>query len=217
MDKEVIRNLCRWMANRYNIELDTIRIGSNQKTRLGSANAHRTWFATEPEKLTVSISTYGTNGSSEYWNTNTKVSILNTIVHEFAHLYFLKDGHNYGHSSVWSKKYHEMLASDWKELVGMYNLLAVDTLDSSFETLITHMMDRRYFVSSLFESFLKTDMDYRAVLKGIIEHDTNWLACLRNMEEYGFSIDIGKKVFIVSIKNKSFALRKVGSRVELSE
>lgn len=218
MDKEVIRNLVRWMAQRHNIELDRIRIGSNQKTRYGSASMRQHLLKQEPDALHISISTYNTNGSSEYWNENNKIEILSTIVHEFAHLYFMKDGLNPGHSSIWVNKYHEMLAKDWKELVAMYNILAVDNLDDSWDTMIGHLASHRsYFDSNLLAKLLKTEVNYRTIIKGIFMNGNSWITNLREAESFGFTVKLGNERFIFEKDGQTFEAVKDYDTLKLCE
>lgn len=198
MDKEVIRNLCRWMALRHNLELASIRVGSDQVTRLGSATVRKDIFTGDVEKLSVSISAYNTKTSSEYWNNYSKIKILDTIVHEFAHLALFDKGYNDGHGRMFSEKYHQFLKDDWKELVQIYNLLSTDSLNDSWEVLIKHNEDS-YFKREYFEKLLGEDikLDYLYILRTILSQKRQWLSTLEEIEKFSMNVELGNKEFRV--------------------
>ena len=152
MKKETIRNLIRWMAQRHDIELDRIRVGSNQKRRYGSA--HWRWYFDGREEFSISISNYTTDIEGEDgWNTHRKINILGTIVHEFAHLTLYSSGvRNACHGSAFRKEMHKLIVEDWSALVAMYNLLEGDSLSDDFELLKSKTVDRS-FDPSVLDSF----------------------------------------------------------------
>ena len=206
MDKEVVRNLVRWMANELDIELDYIRIGRNQRTRLGSASVRRDFLTGSVERLRISISSYNTNSGNEYWDNYNKVAVLNTIIHEFAHLVDYKRGWSSGHGSFWRNKYHELLSERWEELVRMYNLLGADDMPESWEFLIKYC-DSQYFDQDLLRQKLgeSVKLDYLTILKGVLEKDIAWHSQLRKIESFGMTIEFGNKELVVSKDNEPVA------------
>lgn len=209
MDKEVIRNLCVWMATRHEIELREkrgIRVGSNQSTRYGSATRRGggilgSMLGAE-EELSVSISTYNTDTGSEHWNTINKIIILDTIVHEFAHLSLFKEGYSASHSSIFLRRYHKMLAEDWEELVAMYNLLAADDMSSSLELLVSSNNDR-YFDERIFCKFAKYNP--AKLLENLLKEQSNtFLHTLIKLQKH-YSFEIGNECMRVIKDGESIA------------
>ncbi len=142
MDKEVVRLLCNWMATRCDIPLDKLRtrIGKNQTTRYGSAGFYNDTYS-------VSVSTYPTRTKNKSSDTTNKIRILETIVHEFAHLE-LHRANDYmsKHNEVFKDKLNELLARDWEELVKCYNILAGDDLTSEI-SFVQYYADDPWFDS----------------------------------------------------------------------
>lgn len=206
MHKEIIRNLCRWMAHKHGVELSSIRVGDNQETRLGSATVRRDFLTGDIDKLSISVSTYNTDTGSEYWDIVSKVKILDTIVHEFAHLALFNSGHDAGHGRIFRDKYHEFLKEDWKELVQMYNLLAVDTLNDSWETLIKFNTSS-YFDHKYLENILGNDIeiDHLYILRTILSQKKEWVSTLAEIEKFGMKVEIGNEELAVFYHQKQIA------------
>ena len=196
MDKEVVRNLCRWMSHRHDIELGHIRVGKNQKTTRGSATLYY-----DNRQTNISISTYVTNSGDEYWDTHRKVGILNTIIHEFTHLYFHKNKIITRHGKVWVDKYYHFLLEDWKDLVEMYNLLAADVLSSEWKIMLKHN-DSRYFNITMFVKMIennKDNIDYSSIVEDVIKrYSRNWIQAIKQLQKYGMNITIGNECLIAS-------------------
>lgn len=214
MNKEVVRNLCRFMALRHDTDIKRIRVGSSQKTRQGSATMYKSFMTGEVTKLNVSISTYNTNTGTEYWDTHNKISILDTIVHEFAHLEDYKDGWNSNHGEAWKQIYHDFLFTDWKDIVANYNLLAVDNLSSSWELLVQHNNDQYFDTERLFKLLDENDsIDYCAVIHNAISDDKkSWIRKLDELSKLGFGMEIGNRSIEVNKNGQLIMeLEKIGN------
>lgn len=149
MKDSTVRRLIEWQATRQTIDLDRIRIGHNQKQRYGSATAYN--LARDNERFTISVSNYVTDSDNEEWNTIRKVNILDTILHEFAHLVLFSNGHGAGHGERFIQTYHGLLASEWQKTVQMYNLLEGDCLSDDWSILKENNRDSM-FDSGLLDS-----------------------------------------------------------------
>ena len=90
----------------------------------------------------VSISNYRTDSGSEFWNSVNKAQILETIVHEFAHLILFSRDVPAGHGRRFRNILYELLCADWKELVAMYNLLEGDNMSDSLIDLLNWCTDK---------------------------------------------------------------------------
>lgn len=196
MNKDVIKSLCKWMAMRHDINIDRIRVGSNQRTRHGSASMRTDIFTGEVKKLNVSISSYSTNSNSEFWNTHNKIAVLSTIVHEFAHLNLFKEGRNVGHGETWKNTYHKMLADDWKELIQMYNILSGDSLSSDFSLLFVHCEDS-YLSRLVLERIVGEKTDPALLVRGIVDKKESVAMTLMHIGNLGIEYSIGNKCIIL--------------------
>lgn len=210
MEKETIRTLCLWLSRRHDIPIDRIRIGSNQKTKMGSVTAYSEFGGTEYNKLTLSISTYNTSGDSEYWNRRTKISILSTIVHEFSHLKLFDANIDAGHGRAFVRTFHELLVNDWKELVAMYNLLACDNLSDDWE-IFAELSGDRYFDLKILEKMLaergadENSINYLSLVTQIVSGNKGWVSAITRIQQYGMGFSLGDRVIIVNYGDTEIA------------
>jgi len=122
------------MATRYNAQMDKVRVGSNQTSRYGSMSMGKNGFR-------ISVSTYRTdypeNTPSENANLQNKIKILETIVHEFAHITLYQEGKfDVHHGPTFTERLNRMLVKDWKELVKIYNFIEQDNLTDNINFVI---------------------------------------------------------------------------------
>jgi predicted SprT family Zn-dependent metalloprotease len=129
------------MATRYSVELEKIRVGENQTSRYGSMSRRANG------KFRISISDYPTDTQDKLKNLTNKIRILETILHEFAHIVLYKEGDRKAkHGQRFVEKLHDMTITDWQEIVKIYNFLAQDNISDSFE-LMSGLSDDRCFSS----------------------------------------------------------------------
>lgn len=128
------------MASRHNIDLERVRVGESQKTRYGSMSRNGMRYR-------VSISNYPDDTKSIATNRRNRIRVLETIVHEFAHIVLFSRGDTKAkHGERFVEALHDLMVSDWKEIVKIYNFLAQDNLSDDID-LVGSLADDQCFSS----------------------------------------------------------------------
>lgn len=153
MKDETVRKLVNAVGVRHGFEIGRVQVFEGKRNLLGKA--------TKTANLGLSITIANRKESNNLANA---INVLDTIIHEFAHIFLISQGVSNGHNEEWESVYFGYLLDDYKALVELYNFLEGEDLPYSFMQLVTYSSAIKFnkprFISFLRENGQSIDEEY---------------------------------------------------------